>query len=52
MYTRTKIVNFLKSELTRMSPYERWRLAFQIVQIITTLGVPFMMIWLSRNWNP
>ena len=51
MFTRTKIVNFVKSELMRMSPYERWRLAFQIVQVIITLGVPFIAVWLNKNWN-
>lgn len=51
MCTRTKVVTFLKSELTRMSPYERWRLIFQIVQVLITVGVPFIAVWLSKNWN-
>ena len=51
MYTRTKVVTFLKSELTRMSAYERWRLAFQVVQVLITLGVPFIAVWLNKNWD-
>lgn len=51
MRTRTKIVNFVKSELNKMTPYERWRLVFQIVQVVITLGVPFIAVWLNKNWN-
>jgi hypothetical protein len=51
MCERKKIVDFLKSELVKMSPYERWRLLFQIVQVIITLGVPFIAVWLNKNWN-
>jgi len=46
-----RLLNFLKTDLTRMSPYERWRLCFQVVQVIITLGVPFIAVWLNKNWN-
>lgn len=51
MYTGKKALEFIKTDLQRMSPYERWRLCFQIVQVIITLGVPFIAVWLSKNWN-
>lgn len=51
MCTRKKIVNFIKSDFNKMSPYERWRLLFQIVQVIITIGVPFIAVWLNKNWN-
>lgn len=46
-----KIVNFLKSDFRKMTPYERWRLCFQIIQVFITIGVPFIAVWLSKNWN-
>lgn len=51
MHTGQKIVNLVKSDLQKMSTYERWRLAFQVVQIIITLGIPFLAVWLNKNWN-
>lgn len=51
MCTGKKIIDFLKQDLLKMSPYERWRLCFQIVQVIITLGVPFIAVWLNKNWN-
>lgn len=51
MYTLKKALDFIKLELNKMSPYERWRLAFQIVQVIITIGVPFIAVWLNKNWD-
>jgi hypothetical protein len=51
MRTSTKVVEFVKSEFNRMSPYERWRLGFQVIQIFITLGVPFLAVWLNKNWD-
>ena len=51
MRIREKIVTFIKNDFSRMSPYERWRLLFQIVQVIITLGVPFLAVWLNKNWD-
>jgi hypothetical protein len=47
----SRITAFLKTDLIKMSPYERWRLCFQIVQILITIGVPFIAVWLNKNWN-
>jgi hypothetical protein len=46
-----RIIAFVKSEFTKMSPYERWRLCFQVIQVMITLGVPFIAVWLNKNWN-
>ena len=51
MHIGQKIRQLVKEDFTRMSPYERWRLLFQIVQVIITLGVPFIAVWLNKNWN-
>jgi hypothetical protein len=51
MYFSEKIIKFIKEDLNRMSTYERWRLVFQIIQIIITLGVPFIAVWLNKNWH-
>ncbi len=51
MCFREKIVNQIKSDIRQMNPYEKWRLIFQIIQIIITLGVPFIAVWLNKNWN-
>jgi len=51
MCKRKKVVDFIKTEFTKMSPYERWRLGFQIIQIFITLGVPFLAVWLNKNWD-
>jgi hypothetical protein len=51
MHTTAKIIGFVKSELSKMTAYERWRLVFQIVQVVITLGVPFIAVWLNKNWN-
>ena len=51
MRFREKIVAQIKSDFSKMSSYERWRLMFQIVHVMITLGVPFIAIWLNKNWN-
>ena len=51
MHFSEKIIQFIKQDLNRMSAYERWRLVFQIIQVIITLGVPFIAVWLNKNWN-
>lgn len=51
MCSAKKIIEFIKSDLNRMSSYERWRLCFQIVHIIITIGIPFLAVWLNKNWN-
>lgn len=51
MRIREKVVVKVKKDFSSMSSYERWRLMFQIVQIIITLGVPFIAVWLNKNWN-
>jgi hypothetical protein len=51
MHLSEKIIKFIKEDFNRMSAYERWRLAFQIVQVIITLGVPFIAVWLNKNWH-
>ena len=51
MHLSEKIIKFIKEDINRMSAYERWRLVFQIIQVIITLGVPFIAVWLNKNWN-
>ena len=51
MHLSEKIIKFIKEDMNRMSAYERWRLVFQIVHVIITLGVPFIAVWLNKNWN-
>jgi len=51
MHTRKKIIELILQDLTKMSPYERWRLCFQVLHIIITLGIPFLAVWLTKNWN-
>lgn len=45
------MIEFIKKEFTKMSAYERWRLGFQVIQIMITIGVPFIAVWLNKNWN-
>jgi hypothetical protein len=51
MRFREKIINQVRSDFGKMSSYERWRLMFQILQIVITLGVPFLVVWLNKNWD-
>ena len=51
MYNTRQIRQLIKEDFVKMSPYERWRLFFQILQVIITLGVPFIAVWLNKNWN-
>ena len=51
MHIGKKIVDFIKNDFSRMTPFERWRLVFLCIQIIITIGVPFIAVWLSKNWN-
>lgn len=51
MHTTKKIIEFIKVDLNNMSAYERWRLCFQVIHIIITIGIPFLAVWLNKNWN-
>lgn len=51
MRIREKIVNQIESDFSKMSSYERWRLLFQVVHIIITIGIPFLAVWLNKNWK-
>jgi hypothetical protein len=46
-----KIVRQFLEDLKLMQPFERWRIIFQIVTILATLGAPFVAVWLNKNWN-
>lgn len=51
MKLREKILAQIKSDFNKMSSYERWRLMFQVIHVIITIGVPFIAVWLNKNWN-
>lgn len=42
------MIGVLESLLPDMTTYERWRVILGFVQVIATLGVPFVVIALDR----
>jgi hypothetical protein len=42
------MLHLLETFFPSMSPYERWRVFLGIVQVIATLGAPFVVIALDR----
>lgn len=41
----------IKKFISSMTNYEKARLAFQVIQIIVTIAVPFIAIWFNRILN-
>lgn len=35
-------------DIDQMTPYEKWRVFIAWVQVVATLGVPFVVIWLNE----
>lgn len=51
MHSTKKIIITIKEENNEeLSKYEKLRLVFQVIQIIITLGVPFIVVWINKNW--
>ena len=45
-YFRIKTVRY--TEPDKMTPYQKWRVVLGIVQIIATLGVPFVIVAINE----
>lgn len=45
------MINKIKEDLSKMNSYERWRLKFLLIQVILTVGAPFIAVWVNKNWN-
>jgi hypothetical protein len=41
----------VKTWLSKMNHYERGRIYLQLLQIVATLLVPFVVVWLNRMLN-
>jgi len=45
------VLDKFKQDFEKMTPFEQWRIIFQMVTIFATLGAPFVAVWLNKNWN-